>query len=138
METIRKRTIKIKRIILAEDNADIFTDTEADISNDVNIEVYKDGEMLLEALHNTTDFPDIVFLDLNMPVKNGFQCLEEIKNTKLWKNVKIVILSTSSHPEQVKTAYGFGADLYFTKSTSYAEFKNTLANCLQLDLTDLR
>ena len=141
MEIIGKRTSKIKRIILAEDDADdvdIFTDTLADITNDVKVEVFSDGQMLLEALENTTDFPDIVFLDLNMPVKNGFECLEEIKNTQRWNNVKVVILSTSSHPEQIKMAYDLGADLYLTKSTSYTEFKNNLTNCLQLELTDLR
>lgn len=141
MEIIGKRTFNIKKIILAEDDADdadIFTDILADITNDVKVEVFSNGQILLEALHITKDFPDIIFLDLNMPVKNGFQCLEEIKNTKRWNNVKVVILSTSSHPEQIKTAYDLGADLYLTKSTSYSEFKNTLTNCLQLDLTDLR
>lgn len=141
MEIIGKRTFNIKRIILAEDDADdadIFMDTLADIANDVKVEVFSNGQILLEALQTTTDFPDIIFLDLNMPVKNGFQCLQEIKNTKRWNNVKVVILSTSSHPEQIKTAYDLGADLYLTKSTSYSEFRNTLTNCLQLDLTDLR
>ncbi len=141
MKTTDKQTFKIKRIILAEDDADdadIFTNTLADINGDVKVEVYSDGQLLLDALNNTTDFPDIVFLDLNMPVKNGFQCLEEIKQTALWKNVKVVILSTSSHPEQIKTAYDLGADLYLTKSTSYTEFKNTLTNCLQIDLKDMK
>ena len=139
METIGKRTIKIKRIILAEDDADdadIFTDTLADIAKDVKVEVFSDGQMLLDALQNTTDFPDLIFLDLNMPIKNGFQCLEEIKKTELWKNVKVIILSTSSYPEQIKRAYDLGADLYFTKSTSYVEFKDTLANCLKLNFDD--
>lgn len=141
MEIIGKQTFNIKRIILAEDDADdadIFMDTLADIANDVKVEVFSNGQILLEALQSTKDFPDIIFLDLNMPVKNGFQCLEEIKNTKRWNNVKVVILSTSSHPEQIKTAYDLGADLYLTKSTSYSEFRNTLTNCLQLDLIDLR
>jgi DNA-binding NarL/FixJ family response regulator len=141
METATKQTVKIKRIILAEENADdaeIFTDASADINKVVNVEVFNTGQKLLEVLHNTTDFPDIVVIDLKMPVKNGFECLEEIKKTKLWKNAKVVILSTLSQLEQIKNTYNLGANLYVAKSTNYVDFKKTLAECLELNLDDLK
>ena len=65
-----------------------------------------------------------------MPFKNGMLCLQEIKTNQLWKNIKVVILSTSSHQDQIKAAYDKGADFYMTKSASYKDFKNTVAACL--------
>jgi CheY-like chemotaxis protein len=136
-----KRAVKIKRIILAEENAndaDIFTDSLTNINKQVDVEVFNNGHSLLEALNNITDFPDIVFLDLNMPMKNDFQFLEKIKETQLWKNVKIVILSSSSHPELIKTSYNLGADVPLTEPINYEDLKKTLAKLLQLDLDDLK
>jgi len=141
MELTTKQNIKINKIILAEDDADdvdIFKDTLDDIEQGVDLKVFSNGQKLLEALQSTTDFPDIIFLDLNMPIKNGFQCLEEIKKNEPWKNLKVVILSTSSHPEQIRTAYDLGADLYLTKSTDYMSFKRNLYKCLNLELEDLK
>ena len=134
--------ISPKTCFLVDDDIDdqeIFMAAVNEVDNSIKCVGIDNCEEAIETLKCTgQNPPDFIFLDLNMPVKNGFQCLEEIKNTKRWNNVKVVILSTSSHPEQIKTAYDLGADLYLTKSTSYSEFRNTLTNCLQLDLTDLR
>jgi CheY-like chemotaxis protein len=128
-----------KKILLAEDDnddMDIFIEALSEINKDINVKTFYNGQRLLEALRKNNYLPDIVFLDLNMPVLNGFECLKVIKETTLWNNVKVVILSTSSNPEQIKTAYKLGADLYITKSANFLDYRGNLKKCLDLYFND--
>ena len=128
-------------IFLAEDDEedkDIFTFIISEISPGLKISVARDGIKFMSLLENATQLPDFIFLDLNMPLKNGFECLQEIKNSEKWKLIKTVILSTSSHPEQIKEAYKMGADLYLKKPNSYSAFKDSLSKCLQMDWGSLK
>jgi CheY-like chemotaxis protein len=125
--------IKYRNLVLAEDDpedAEIFQDILSDVSSGINLSVVTNGLLLMDLLHTTPELPDIIFLDMNMPLKNGLQCLQEIKNFDKWKDIKIIILSTSSQPELVKTAYELGAELYLEKPTSYPKFKMLIENCL--------
>ena len=128
-------------LFLAEDDVedmDFFTDIISDISPDIKIFVASNGIQLMGLLANAKQLPDFIFLDLNMPIKTGFECLKEIRSTEKWKTVKIVILSTSSQPEQIKEAYKMGADLYLQKPNSYNTFRDTLSKCLQMDWDSLK
>jgi CheY-like chemotaxis protein len=128
-------TVKLKSLLLAEDDtedAEIFRDILNDISSGINLLVVANGLLLMNHLHTTEELPDIIFLDMNMPLKNGLQCLREIKDFEKWQHVRIIILSTSSQPELVKTAYELGAELYLEKPTSYPKFKTLLKECLML------
>jgi len=123
-----------KTILMAEDDEeDVFLFKEAltDLKVDVNLHVVSNGLELMKILEELEVFPEFVFLDLNMPLKNGMRCLEEIKGNQRWKDINVIILSTSSHPDQMKAAYDKGADFYMVKSSDYTDFKNSLASCLQ-------
>lgn len=124
----------LSKVLMAEDDeedVDIFKQVLTDLAVAVNLEVATNGIELMKMLADTTVLPELIFLDLNMPLKNGMLCLQEIKANHQWKNIKVVILSTSSHQVQMKTAYEKGADFYMIKSTSYIDFKNAVADCLQ-------
>jgi len=85
----------------------------------------KDGEELIDFL-KTHEAPDLVLLDLNMPRKNGFEVLAEMKKDKTLRGIPVVVISTSSSEEDVKKAYAKGASSYFTKPSSFAEFKDMM------------
>jgi len=122
-----------KKIMMADDDeedVDLFKDVLSDLAMDVHLQVAANGIELMKMLEVTEVFPELIFLDLNMPLKNGIICLQEIKSNPFWKNIKVIILSTSSHQDQIKVAYDKGADFYLTKSASYTDFKNTVAACL--------
>lgn len=130
-----------KKIFLAEDDIEdieIFTDIISEISSGINISVAKNGLELMSLLECETQHPDFIFLDLNMPIKTGFECMNEIRGSEKWKGVKIVILSTSSYREQTKDVYKMGADLYLQKPNSYSAFKDILSKCLQMDWDSLK
>jgi len=112
------------------EDVDLFKDVLSDLAMDVHLQVAANGIELMKMLEVTEVFPELIFLDLNMPLKNGMICLQEIKANPLWKNIKVIILSTSSHQDQIKAAYDKGADFFLTKSASYTDFKNKVAACL--------
>ena len=128
-------------LFLAEDDDEdikFFTDIISDISPDIQISVAKNGIELMNLLETEKLLPDFIFLDLNMPIKTGFECLKEIRSSEKWKAIKIVILTTSSQREQIKEVYKMGADLYLQKPNSYSTFRDTLSKCLQMDWDSLK
>lgn len=131
----------LEHLFLAEDDEedkDLFTYIISEISSDIKISFANNGIKLMSLLDNATQLPDFIFLDLNMPLKTGFECLHDIKNSEKWKQIKTIILSTSSHPEQIKEVYKMGADLYLEKPNSYSRFKDSLSKCLQMDWDTLK
>ncbi len=120
--------------MMAEDDdedVDIFKDVLTDLAFALNLEVAANGIELMKMLEESNVSPELIFLDLNMPLKNGMVCLQEIKANQRWKDIKVIILSTSSHQDQKKAAYDNGADFYMVKLSNYVDFKNAIASCLQ-------
>jgi CheY-like chemotaxis protein len=133
--------IQIKNVLLAEDDEEdvvLFKTVLSELNQDIIVTVATDGNVLMGLLKQATLLPEMIFLDLNMPHKNGFECLSEIKGNQKWNSIKIVILSTSSQPQQIETAYDNGADLYLAKPVSYTQFKDMLEKCLNLDWAGLK
>jgi len=131
----------VKRIFLAEDDEEdvsIFTEALNELKKEVSLSVARDGKYLMEILQKAAELPDMIFLDLNMPLKNGFQCLKEIKSNQDWKDIRIVVLSTSSDSRQIKTAYSEGADLYLTKPAKFSDLITKLDLCLRMELHALK
>jgi CheY-like chemotaxis protein len=133
--------IQIKNILLAEDDEEdviLFNTVLSELNQSIIVTVAADGILLMALLKQATSLPEIIFLDLNMPHKNGFECLSEIKGNKKWNSIKIVILSTSSQAQQIENAYKGGADLYLAKPVSYTQFKNMMEKCLSLNWEGLK
>jgi CheY-like chemotaxis protein len=133
--------IQIKNILLAEDDEEdvfLFKTVLSELNQDIHVAVATDGNVLMTLLKQVTILPEMIFLDLNMPHKNGFECLSEIKANEKWNSIKIVILSTSSQPQQIEIAYKGGVDLYLAKPVSYTQFKNMMEKCLSLNWEELK
>ena len=125
--------IKINNVLLAEDDEDdvhLFKTVLAELNQDILVTVTTDGNLLMAFLNQATTLPEMIFLDLNMPNKNGFECLREIRGNEKWNSIKIFVLSTSTRPQHIEDSYKGGADLYLAKPTSYTQFKNMIEKCL--------
>ena len=129
-------------ILLADDDAGdciLFKDAIDQLKQNVSLEVCNNGFTLMKYLSNPKNhLPDFIFLDLNMPLKNGIECLQEIKKSAKWKHIKTVILSTTCNPDQKTELYNLGADLCLQKPNSFSTFKNILSKCLQMDWATLK
>ena len=84
-------------ILLAEDDPDdilFFQTALQELQVSANLSIVKNGEELMTFLVKDSQIPDILFLDLIMPRKNGFQCLAEIAANEKLKDLSVVVLST--------------------------------------------
>ena len=118
-------------VILADDDEDdrlFFTDAFEEIKISTKVETYKNGAELMNYL-NADDavLPEILFLDLNMPKKNGIECLHEIKANPKFENMAVAIYSTSSSEEHIEETFVSGANVYIKKPSDF----NTLKKVLQ-------
>ena len=83
----------------------------------------ENGQELLDTLRDESKpNPDMIFIDINMPVKGGKQALEEIKGDKDLRDIPTVMLSTWDHPSYIEETLNKGADLYVQKPNSFAGF----------------
>jgi CheY-like chemotaxis protein len=123
-------------ILLADDDADdclFFEEAITDLIEPAQFTAVHDGEQLMKLLKKeTTKLPDILFLDLNMPRKNGFECLAEIKQDEKLKELPVVIFSTSFEQEVVNLLYENGAQYFIRKPAAFALFQKIILHTLTL------
>lgn len=126
-------TSSINILIADDDSDDAMLLTEALQSNlpSCNCVHTADG---IEALrHIKTDVtPDLVFLDLNMPLKNGINCLKDIQNHNLLPSTPIIICSTSHNIKDIKVADEYGAAFYIVKPSSVSELNKIVTQAIEL------
>jgi len=116
---ITNATTKRINILLADDDMDdnlYFARALKSVSFLTKIKIVEDGEKLMSYLEKKKpNFPDILFLDLNMPRKNGFECLTEIKANENIEDFPIIIYSTSLNKSVAEECYEKGAKYYIKK-----------------------
>lgn len=127
-------------VLLADDDTDdrsFFEKALREIPIETHLTFVQDGEQLMNYLsENSEHLPDVLFLDLNMPRKNGFECLYEIKEDNKFKDLSVVMFSTSFPQDifyeenMIKTLLKIGAQDYIRKSGEYAQLKQDIRNAL--------
>lgn len=129
----------MKIIFLADDDADdrmLFEDALKQVTIPTQLTLSNDGLELMSNLERVIQPPppDVIFLDLNMPRKDGFQCLTEIRNTPKLKDIPIVIFSTTSHADAVNRTYQHGANHYICKPHSFELLVKAIETVLTLEM----
>lgn len=122
-------------ILLVEDNdGDIMLTTEAleekKIANQIS--VVKNGRDAIDFIFKRGKYsneatPDLVLLDINLPLKSGHEVLVEIKKNELTKHIPVIILTTSSSEDDVKKSYGNYANCFITKPVDVDDFLNAIS-----------
>ncbi|WAC09410.1 response regulator [Dyadobacter pollutisoli] len=128
-----------RSIFLADDDADdcmLFEDALKEVSTTTELITANDGVELISLMENAVPPPpDVIFLDLNMPRKNGFECLEQIRSTKAWEAIPVVIFSTTGQEEMVRKVYAQGANFFIRKPGSFPKLKQAIKQVLDTDWT---
>lgn len=120
------------------DDRDFFIDAIREIDPDMILKVAEDGMDLIDNVLtlSASELPEFIFLDINMPRKSGFECLEEIRNHKgSVKEVNIIMFSTSNDPENIQKELELGAAFYAVKPSSFEKLKSLLKEILTMNLT---
>jgi CheY-like chemotaxis protein len=124
------------KILLADDDIDdciFFKEALVELLLSTHLTTVNDGEQLMQLLTNETNvLPHVLFLDLNMPRKNGFECLTEIKLSKKLKLLPVIVFSTSFEQEVVNQLYKNGAQYFIRKPSEFSQFKNIIQLSLAL------
>ena len=123
------------RFLVADDDADDFLflkDALVEIAPDVQV-AHLDSCLKLVDMMEHSDQPDLIFLDLNMPVFSGRDCMKQIRVHKKWKNVPVIIYSTSHAEQDVKSCMEDGADLYIVKPNSFQALLNLVKRVMSMD-----
>ncbi|NNE76337.1 MAG: response regulator [Pricia sp.] len=122
-------------IFLADDDEDdqkLFCEALSEVYPSIKINTFDNGVDLMAALLKLNkESPDIIFLDLNMPLMNGEECLDDIKNEPQLRNIPIVIYSGYIEKSKLEVLQNKGANRYLQKPYSYGELKSLLERCVQ-------
>lgn len=122
--------MEIAHILLVEDNeGDILLTKEAFEESKVNtkISVARNGREALDFLYKkgeyaNEDTPDLILLDINIPIFNGHEVLERIKNDSELKTIPVIMLTTSSNQKDVEKAYRNHCNSFLKKPMDLDEF----------------
>lgn len=116
-------------ILIADDDSDdrLFMERALRQSGYMQIiQFVEDGEELMEYLNRqgryseqNAPWPDLLILDLNMPRKNGFQALSEIKDNARLRRLPVVVMTTSSADEDILKTYNLGVNSFVTKPFNF-------------------
>ena len=124
-------------VLLADDNDDnrnFFIEALQELKINVVVKAVKNGQELIDFLSQTNvSLPHLVFLDLNMRRKTGFDCLNEIKRTDRFKNVAIAIYSTSASEKDIEETFVRGANVHIKKPSSFSSLKKVLSQVIMLN-----
>ena len=132
MKNLSHRTTNI---VLADDDEDdyLFLKSAAEQSKcPVDIKHVLNWLELLRSI-NRLPMPDVIFLDLNMPVKNGLECLELLRAESKFDGISIIIYSTSASQRDIDEAYRLGANYYIVKPSSQQDITKVIEKICSID-----
>lgn len=135
-------TYKPLLIYLADDDHEdsmLFEEALTEIDSKICIETFDNGVTLMDALLNSQNaLPDAIYLDLNMPLMNGEECVEDIRNEPKFSKIPIIIYSTYIDNEMAERLREKGANWYLIKPNTFTELRNLLGKSLDYVYTDLQ
>jgi len=127
----------IMNVFLADDDKDdrtFFSDAFEDLKIQTKVSLFNDGQQLMDyLLQPLSILPNILFLDLNMPIKSGIECLHEIKTIDRLKNIAIAIYSTSASDEDIEQTFISGANIYIKKPSDFKTLQKILSDVVSIN-----
>jgi len=122
-------------VLFVDDDADefyLFNEAIEQSLQQVKMDRAKDGNDLLEIL-GKGDYPDVIFMDLNMPYKDGLETLIELKSHSLYSKIPVIIFSTSNNNRQIDNCFKQGANMYVVKPETFDEITSMVNKVFALD-----
>ncbi|HEX8039222.1 MAG TPA: response regulator [Chryseosolibacter sp.] len=124
-----------KNCLLIDDDSDdqeIFITAAAEVNPTIICQVVSDGNDALKLLNETSELPDLIFLDINLPKMDGFEILIHLKRNQRLRGIPVIVYSTTRDESQIAKAVKLGASGFVTKAAHY----HSLCKILQHFLLD--
>ena len=112
----------------------LFCEALASAAPAMDCDTVISGFKLFDVLSTTR--PDIIFLDINMPIMDGWECLKKLKSDSSYHDIPVIMYSTSSAKRDIDMAYNLGARLFMTKPEDFRELTAVLGT-IALELPEL-
>jgi CheY-like chemotaxis protein len=122
-------------VLYAEDDpedVEVFGEALKEINPSIVFQSVKDGSEVIPFLESSPHLPTYIFLDVNMPVVGGKECVMQLKQHKKYKTIPVVIYTTSNRDEDRRELIRLGASEYIIKPNTYTEIFSSLKNAIQL------
>lgn len=117
-----------------QDDRELFAEVIKGIDDSINLLLFKDALELMEYLDKEDIvLPQIIFLDLNMPLISGTESLKQIRSNPRFMDISIAIYSTSSLEKDIEETFVNGANIYITKPNDFSILKKTIKNVLNIN-----
>ncbi len=123
----------MKKILLIDDDEDdqlMFKEVIESINPTLHCEIATNGKIALDKLKVSAFLPDIIFLDLNMPIMNGYEVLSQIKKENVLNKIPVCIFTTSNLLRDKELTKEFGAKCFLTKPNCFQVLHNQLEQIL--------
>jgi len=120
-------------VFYAEDDHEdqlIFTAALRELQPGVQLFFAENGAEAVKVLTGLPDAPEIIFLDINMPVMNGTDCVSVLKNLERFRETPVILYSTTSNPIEVEKGLAAGANAFLVKANTYQEVVNDMNKIL--------
>ena len=117
-------------LMFFNDAVESVTDKSSEL---VKLHIHKNGENLLDSIKENKPQNGVVFLDLNMPRKSGFQILKEIRSEPGINEFPVVIYSTSANKSDIDLSLNLGANFYAVKPHNFSDLMKLIQNVMQID-----
>ncbi len=129
--------LDVLKIVLVDDDEDdrlLFKDAIEEVDMNTNLLLFSNGQEFMDYISlSGQPLPHLVFLDLNMPIKNGMECLTEIRSTSKLKELSVAIYSTSSSDKDIEQTFIKGANIYINKPNDFKKLKKIVRQVLKLN-----
>jgi DNA-binding response OmpR family regulator len=121
-------------ILLAEDDPDdvfFFSMALNNVLITAKLRHADNGDKLFEELKK--NIPDLLFLDIQMPCRDGMDCIREIRQNKRYDSMPVILLTSLSHTEMVESSYRIGANFFIAKTAAINELADKIRRILSID-----
>jgi response regulator RpfG family c-di-GMP phosphodiesterase len=130
---------QVRNVLIAEDDDEdfeLFSEVIQNLSLKVFLARAPNGDVLMKILHQ--EVPDMLFLDILMPCKNGKDCLHEIRAHKKFDELPIIVYSSVRDLETIEFCYRKGTNLFVYKPHTYAELVQTIERIFSMNWKKVR
>ena len=123
------------QIFLIEDDADYIELLEVSLKDnkvEYSMDVVMEGDKVQDYIVNCKKLPNIIVMDFNLPRVHGREIIKQIKSNQEFRNIPLLVLTTSTAREDIEYSYKMGADSFITKPTTIQGFNATVGTIVQL------
>jgi CheY-like chemotaxis protein len=120
-------------IVYADDDPEdreLFSDALKEVSPDTKLILASDGKEVITFLQTSPVLPDYIFLDINMPIMGGKDCLLTLKATEDVKDIPVIMYTTTSNKRELEKYIDLGAEGFIVKQPSFQGIKDSLKKVL--------